>query len=903
MRSVVLAVLLVVAAAAVAAQAAAPAAEQAPPGLPDLDVTCIGRTPRYPAYDLDYPQEGEMQGIAQLKPGTEKTKRWPDEGEEVTFTASVVNKGTAAAPKFAYVWKLDGKEIGRGTMGPVKPGATATATTTWAWTLRRHTIEFVADPDNAVAETFEINNARKEYTDALVLLMGVHRTTYESFNASANVTGTHSFEDWVQFHVDYMNMLFERSRSPLAPRGMLDRIRAEGFVVVKDDKERDAIWAGEAPWCTVKGNPLQQGFDGAWYFGERADCAAWAAEPDWGLIHEWGHQLGIIDNYQLNVECWGDTVRELDGRRIRIGHDFADQEVMMHWHGPNLFYEGTVLGMNAQQHRRRGYFGDYLYAIPEKNIVRVLDRTGAPVPLAGVKVYQWTKFDRGAGTRMSPEPIATGTTDENGEFVLPNQPCPTFTTDQGFTLHPNPFGRINVVGLNGLLLLRLHARRQTDYVWMEIFDFNRQFHMGNRAVATYEIATELPEHSAPVCEVELKGTTKGRTVELEWKYARSHDIVSYNVYRGISADYHYEQVASNLHDLKWTDNLMQINPYFSKTYRYVVTAVNAHNKESAFSTSYTTPILNDVHGVAVDSKDRRIVADAFYFHVLALEPDGSWAFLSDTFWGGHGVTERVGAQLLPEDVAVDSADRIIALNAPDPWNALAGFTIFDSDGGWIKTVGAAPAGGDDAPEGEDDALDGEGEFVGPKGIAVGPGDVIVVADTGNNRVQVFDKDGAFLRLFGTRGDGEGQFKSPEGVGVAPDGTIYVADTGNNRVQLFTLDGAFVAVLRDYAMVSKAVEGTPTGELEKQYSDLPLQAPCDVHVGRDGTLYVAQAGNNTILVVPQGDMTKKWSFNAADGNLSKPAGVTVDSKGNIIIADSGNKRVAVYKAEDRQDLKP
>jgi sugar lactone lactonase YvrE len=294
----------------------------------------------------------------------------------------------------------------------------------------------------------------------------------------------------------------------------------------------------------------------------------------------------------------------------------------------------------------------------------------------------------------------------------------------------------------------------------------------------------------------------------------------------------------------------------------------------------------------VDSKDRRIVADAYYFHILALEPDGSWVFLGDTFWGGHGVIERAGAQLLPEDVAVDSADRIIALNAPDPWSPLAGFTIFDGDGGWIKTVGAAP-------QGDDDVLDGEGEFVGAKGIAVGPGDVIVVADTGNNRVQVFDKDGTFLRLFGTRGDGEGQLKSPEGVGVAPDGTIYVADTGNNRVELFTLDGAFVAVLRDYTLAPAA----DTGQPEKQYADLPLQAPCDVHVGRDGTLTIAQAGNNTILVVPQGDMTKKWSFNAADGNLSKPAGVTVDSKGNIIIADSGNKRVAVYKAEDRQDFKP
>ncbi len=880
------------------------AEESAGGALPDLDVTHISRTPRYPAYEVDYPKEGELRRIAQLKPGTQNDKRWPDKGERVTFTAHVVNKGSARAPEFGYVWRLDGKEIGRGTLGPVKPGETATAETTWAWAMRRHTIEFVADPDNAVAETFEINNARKDFTEAFAFLMGVHRTTYESFNANANVAGTYSFEDWVQFHVDYMNMLFEHSRSELAPHGMLDRIRADAFVVVENVEEKNAIWTGEHEWCAVKGGTHRQGFDGGWYFGERADCSKWAAEPDWGLLHEWGHQLGMIDNYQLNVECWGNTVRELDGARVRIGHDFRDQEKMMHWHGPNLFHEATVVGMNAQHHRRRGFYGDYLYAVPETNILRVLDRKGRPVPYAGIKVYQWEKFKRAEGTRMSPEPVATGTTDANGEFVLPNRPCPTFTTERGFTIRPNPFGRIDMVGFNGLLLVRVHARRQTDYLWMEIFDFTRQYHLGNTDVAIHELKTWLPRHSAPVCQIELTGETKGKTVQLEWKHGRSHDIVGYNVYRGTSADYGYTRVASNVRDFKWTDNLLQVNPYFSKTYRYVVTAVSADGRESAFSTSYTTPILEDVHGVAVDSADRRIVADAYYFHILAHEPEGSWAFLSDTFWGGHGVIQRTGAQLLPEDVAVDSQDRIIALNAPDKWNKLTGFTIFDSDGGWIATVGAPPEGDDDAQDGADDPQDGEGEFKEPKGIAVGPGDVIVVADTGNHRVQVFDRDGTFVRMFGTQGDGDGQLESPEGVGVAADGTIYVADTGNDRVQTFTPEGGFIEVLRDFSMQPKKdADGNETGEEEKVYADLALAAPADVHVGPDGTLYIAQKGNNTVLVVPKGDMIKKWTVNNAGGGLNTPVGVSVDSKGNIVIADSGNKRIAVYKAEDREDLEP
>jgi len=814
--------------------------------LPDLDVTHISRTPRYPGYEVEVPAAGEMQGIPRLKPGTERDKRRPDEGEQVTFTAHVVNKGRARAPKFAYVWKLDGKAIGRGTMGPIGPGETATAGTTWAWTMQRHEIEFVADSENAVEEAYETNNARKDVTDALALLVAVHRTTYEAFNAVPNVVGTRSFEDWVQFHVETMNVLFERSRSELARHGILDRVRVDAFVV-GDREEEEAI---------------RRGVDVAWRAGERADCAQWAAETDYSLLREWARGLGMIDTTILNVECWNNTVRGLDGARVRLGHDFSEAQTMMHSPGPNLFCEGNVLAMNAQRQRRRGFSGDFLYAIPEQNIICVLDRKGKPVPYAGVAVYQW---DRSAWSDPEgPEPIAVGTTSEKGEFVLPNRPCPTVTTAQGFALRPNPFGRINVDGSNGLLLLRVQARRQTDFLWMEIFEFNRQYHAGNAEFATYEIATWLPEEGAPLAPLDVQGTTTGRQVTLEWKPARSPDVVGYTVYGGASADYGYKPVASGVGDLKWGGTLLQSDASLSKTYRYVVTAVDARGKESAFSTSYTTPLLVEVRGVAVDSTGRRIVADAFYHYVLAQEADGDWVgFLSETSWGG--VKERPGAALLLEDVAVDSRDRIVALNAPDEWDDLAGFTIFGNDGEWIKTVGTGAEGG----------------FKTPKGIAVGPGDVIVVADTGHHRVQVFDKDGAFLRAFGTRGSGDGEFESPEGVAVATDGTIYVTDTGNNRVQVFTPEGEFVEVL----------------------SDLALKDPRDVDVGPDGTIYIASTGNNAVLVLPKGDVTKKWTLNDAGGKLNGPVGVSVDATGNIIIADSGNKRITVFKAEDRSDLEP
>ncbi|MEB3299740.1 MAG: carboxypeptidase regulatory-like domain-containing protein [Candidatus Sericytochromatia bacterium] len=80
---------------------------------------------------------------------------------------------------------------------------------------------------------------------------------------------------------------------------------------------------------------------------------------------------------------------------------------------------------------------------------------------------------------------------------------------------------------------------------------------------------------------------------------------------------------------------------------------------------------------------------------------------------------------------------------------------------------------------------GAGYFENPTDLAVDPrnGDLYVV-DTGNNRVQRFNRDGAFLSEFGGMGAGAGQFNQPSGIAVDREGYVYVADTNNNRIQKF-----------------------------------------------------------------------------------------------------------------------
>ncbi len=79
----------------------------------------------------------------------------------------------------------------------------------------------------------------------------------------------------------------------------------------------------------------------------------------------------------------------------------------------------------------------------------------------------------------------------------------------------------------------------------------------------------------------------------------------------------------------------------------------------------------------------------------------------------------------------------------------------------------------------------DGQFRRPRGVAVDAAGNVYVADTGNNRIQMFDSQGRFLAKWGTTGSSLGQFRRPSGVAVDADGNIYVADASNNRVQRFT----------------------------------------------------------------------------------------------------------------------
>jgi DNA-binding beta-propeller fold protein YncE len=71
---------------------------------------------------------------------------------------------------------------------------------------------------------------------------------------------------------------------------------------------------------------------------------------------------------------------------------------------------------------------------------------------------------------------------------------------------------------------------------------------------------------------------------------------------------------------------------------------------------------------------------------------------------------------------------------------------------------------------------------------------VYVTDTLNNRVEIFDADGAFISEFGTPGDGPGHFARPKGIAIDSDGHIWVADEVQCRVQVFNKEGQLLIYL-------------------------------------------------------------------------------------------------------------
>jgi DNA-binding beta-propeller fold protein YncE len=108
--------------------------------------------------------------------------------------------------------------------------------------------------------------------------------------------------------------------------------------------------------------------------------------------------------------------------------------------------------------------------------------------------------------------------------------------------------------------------------------------------------------------------------------------------------------------------------------------------------------------------------------------------------------------------------------------------------------GGPPAG---APGGgRGGALPGAGTpgstFSRPTDVAWDKAGNIYIADGigNNNRIAKFDKEGRFIKQWGSTGSENGQFRGVKSLAIDAAGNVYAADLGNKRIQVFDSEGTF-----------------------------------------------------------------------------------------------------------------
>jgi DNA-binding beta-propeller fold protein YncE len=170
-----------------------------------------------------------------------------------------------------------------------------------------------------------------------------------------------------------------------------------------------------------------------------------------------------------------------------------------------------------------------------------------------------------------------------------------------------------------------------------------------------------------------------------------------------------------------------------------------------------------------------------------------------------------------------------------------------------------------------------GQLVLPRSVAVNSrGDVFVSEYTTVDRVQGFSATGRKpIVMFGKPGTGDGEFNRAEGLDVDTQDRIYIADSCNHRIQIFSRDGQW---LKTYGKAGRGL-----GELSYPY---------DVRVDRTGRQYVCEFGNSRIQVFGTNNEPLEiiGGPGSKPGQFNNPWAIALDSHGNVFVADAGNHRV-------------
>ncbi len=187
-------------------------------------------------------------------------------------------------------------------------------------------------------------------------------------------------------------------------------------------------------------------------------------------------------------------------------------------------------------------------------------------------------------------------------------------------------------------------------------------------------------------------------------------------------------------------------------------------------------------GLAIDDDDRLFVSDPGLRHVIVFNKD-------------RKATDVITDGLVePSGMVIDTQNRLLYVS--DVNQDIV--QVYDADSlKLLRHIGTP---------GKNHTLTDPGNFAKPTGLALDKDGNLYVADTLNDRIEVFDADGSFMRTWGKNGDGPGYFARPKGVSVDVDGHVWVADGMQDRVQVFMPDGQLCIAMGGHGLLPGQYQG-------------------------------------------------------------------------------------------------
>lgn len=184
------------------------------------------------------------------------------------------------------------------------------------------------------------------------------------------------------------------------------------------------------------------------------------------------------------------------------------------------------------------------------------------------------------------------------------------------------------------------------------------------------------------------------------------------------------------------------------------------------------------------------------------------------------------------------------------------------------------------------------QFEDARALAVDPRGRLYVADAGRNVVEIMDPDGTRRAVLGGPGAQPGAFDTPSDVDPTNGQLLLVADTYNGRIQRFSGEGQYLESLP----VGRSERGS-SGEwsFEDGRGGSPVQGqgtPIAVARDDDGAVFVLDARDRRLLRWSAVGQAETRLVGRA-GQLQDPVALAVGLGGRIFVADAGREAVLVY----------